>query len=45
MNKRKYNFERVIRRFVKIDCQTCSNQRGVQNEHDKIECGRCGATQ
>ena len=45
MNKIKYNFERVIRRFVEIGCTTCSNTRGVQNERDEIKCGRCGAIQ
>ena len=45
MNQRQYNFNRVIRRFVRIDCKTCSYPRGVQNEHDAIKCGMCGAVQ
>lgn len=37
-----FNFERVIRKFVKINCPKCSYIRGVQNEHRIIKCGMCG---
>ena len=37
-----FNFERVIRKFVKIDCPECSYFRGAQNEHGIIKCCMCG---
>ena len=46
MRRRKaYNFERVTRKFVKIDCEKCSYPRGVKNEHGIITCGMCGEVQ
>ena len=40
-----HSFERVIRKFVKIDCQKCSYPRGVKNEHGITKCGMCGKIQ
>lgn len=46
MNKRPpFNFQRVIRKLVEIDCPGCSYPRGVKNEHDEIKCGMCGEMQ
>lgn len=38
-----FNFERVIRKFVKINCPECSYFRGVENEKGVVNCGMCGA--
>ncbi len=40
-----YNFERVIRKYVKIACPACSYYRGVKNEKGIVKCGECGAVQ
>lgn len=40
-----FNFERVTRKFVEINCSKCSYPRGVKNEHGITKCGMCGTEQ